>query len=1274
VRRHSKASTAGSTKTKATAALAALLAIGAVLFAAAPALAASVTDRPLLFSFNGSDTTAGTIEEMRVGMAVDESSGNLYALDLTNEVIDKFDASGVAANFSATGTSSLDGSETPGGEFEFNSGARIAVDDSPVNTGRIYVANNGNTVDAFSPAGAFLWRLSTAGNNGACGVAVDTEGHLWLGDSSAGRVREYAASGSPPAEIGSFAATNPCALDVARNGDVYVLDGGALDKYVGGVLSSTVDTGVEGIKGVAVDQSSLTGHVFSLHQDNFGSGDFFKEFDSSGALVGSFGLGVLYESFGIAYNPALDRVYVSQFVGPNSPVKTGTIKALGPIATGTTPDPTAEAASEIEISKAKLNGKVNPQSVPNAYFFEWKDSTSTFQWRRAQSSTPQSLAEDSLEHSVAFTPTGLKGDTTYQARLVGLNSATGLRSVSAPVTFTTATPSAPEVTIADPSAVSATSAEVSGTVDPKEDFGTTWRLQLSTDPACATGFSSQDEHKLESEASSPQAVAEELVGLLPNQHYCVRIAASNGGGTTNSAVKEFTTDPVAPTLAETAFAAPRTDTTARLNGLIDPEGADAAHPLTYRFEWSEDGGATWSALPDQQYSGGAREQVVVAEELPGLDPSTPYSYRFSAESDAGPASPQGGVKTFTTRSTAEMTPPKRGIELVNNPDKGNQNAVGAVNLSVSGISPSGNRALWTVGGGAPGGVSGIGNIFLAQRGGDGWHSRVLVPPVSQQVGGGELAYGILAATPDFSRSIFDVKEDLFFGNATEATRVRLDDSQNQQVLQTYSWSEENDGPGHLDMTDDGAHVLDINHASEQLEEIGDGSGEVISIMPDGTPSSCGLLEGPSFVGGETFKPGSTAGAALQWRRGYHMIATSDASIVYFEAKPNGECDKPWGLYVRDRQAGETKLIDPGGDGTDVSFVTAAPDGRLGYFATRSHLDPADTNQGIDLYRWDQSSEEATCLSCIVPDARIEKSTNENYVPILISRDFSHIYFESHRELVPGHPLTGSDLNLYVLSGGLVRFVAKNASFRSLLERSFSLLSDDGTTLLFRTHPEPHYTADRTDGGASEEVYLYEDGEGSLECISCAHGGSSGGFNESSGLVLSEDGSTAAFVTPVPLLAADVNGGRDAYEWRNGVQRLITNGVTEYPAAEFAQPKVQGIDADGSNVLFTVVDPHLTGFEQDGVGNLYDARIGGGFEPPSPPVHCSEDSCQGPLQAAPQAERSASSAFSGAGNEKSSSKPKRPCARKRGAAKRRCVRKHKRHTHRARAGHDAGRTK
>jgi hypothetical protein len=127
-------------------------------------------------------------------------------------------------------------------------------------------------------------------------------------------------------------------------------------------------------------------------------------------------------------------------------------------------------------------------------------------------------------------------------------------------------------------------------------------------------------------------------------------------------------------------------------------------------------------------------------------------------------------------------------------------------------------------------------------------------------------------------------------------------------------------------------------------------------------------------------------------------------------------------------------------------------------------------------------------------------------------------------------------------------------------------------------------------------------------------------------------------------------------------QLITDGETAYASTGIgATPRVYGIDDEGENIFFTVVQPGLTGHEQDRFSNLYDARVGGGFPRPAETPRCSEESCQGPLAAPPPEQRVGSSGFNGAGNEAAARKRSR-CAGKRGKAKTRCLhakkRKHK----------------
>jgi hypothetical protein len=240
-----------------------------------------------------------------------------------------------------------------------------------------------------------------------------------------------------------------------------------------------------------------------------------------------------------------------------------------------------------------------------------------------------------------------------------------------------------------------------------------------------------------------------------------------------------------------------------------------------------------------------------------------------------------------------------------------------------------------------------------------------------------------------------------------------------------------------------------------------------------------------------------------------------------------------------------------------------------------------------------------------------------------------------------------------------------------LEANNARISADGDALVFRSPPLARLTADAIScGPGCKQIYRYEDGEGSLDCISCARTGTTtarsgveGPNGEKATFEISADGSTVGFVTRQALVPLDVNGGADVYEWRNGRRRMLTDGVSD-PQGGSAAPGVRGVDADGSNIFFSVAQPGLTGFERDRLSNLYDARIGGGFPRPSVSAHCSEDSCQGPLQPGPETESIASS-VRGRGNP-GSGKGQARCPKGKLRRRGRCVKKPVAHKHRGRS--------
>ncbi len=131
-----------------------------------------------------------------------------------------------------------------------------------------------------------------------------------------------------------------------------------------------------------------------------------------------------------------------------------------------------------------------------------------------------------------------------------------------------------------------------------------------------------------------------------------------------------------------------------------------------------------------------------------------------------------------------------------------------------------------------------------------------------------------------------------------------------------------------------------------------------------------------------------------------------------------------------------------------------------------------------------------------------------------------------------------------------------------------------------------------------------------------------------GMPASANGNFAFFSAQSELVSNDINGelpetiagnattpSSDVYEWRrNGVDgcteiqgclALITNGI-DGRKNEFLGTTPSGRD------VFIATHSQLVPTDTDNSGDLYDARIGGGFPPPTPPaVQCEGDACHNP---------------------------------------------------------------
>lgn len=325
---------------------------------------------------------------------------------------------------------------------------------------------------------------------------------------------------------------------------------------------------------------------------------------------------------------------------------------------------------------------------------------------------------------------------------------------------------------------------------------------------------------------------------------------------------------------------------------------------------------------------------------------------------------------------------------------------------------------------------------------------------------------------------------------------------------------------------------------------------------------------------------------------------------------------------------------------------------------------------------------------------------------VVSEGLGAIYFFSKAQLTPEAPplttetgetgVTSEDLYRYNVPAGELRFVAQSDG------------NSGGGYTGHSTSPDGRYfywiskgVAGVPGGGSgSEQVYRYDNVGGIVQCMSCASP-----FNPQPKLSAtflatgttsaidgvptmrdaSDDGDYVFFDTPAALVPEDVDGevapegvreehpsvtysvSSDVYEWRKdgvdgcahvqGCLALISSGTGGY------ENELLGTTPSGDDVFFATHES-LVPQDVDTAGDVYDARIGGGFPPPPPrPVECEADACSTPASP-PIDETPSSFTFTGAGdlqprspdvvNRKTPGKPSKKCPRGKKRSRGKCV--------------------
>jgi hypothetical protein len=195
------------------------------------------------------------------------------------------------------------------------------------------------------------------------------------------------------------------------------------------------------------------------------------------------------------------------------------------------PQVSALAAEEVTSTEAKLAAMVNPEEGPTTYVFQY-GPTSEY---GSSTLTSESIGDDTSDHSVSETISGLTPGTTYHFRLVATNF--GGTTHTEDETFVT--PGVAKIESASASAVTQTAAHLSASVaangsptDVSFEYGTSEAYGLSTQP-----------EPIGADLFARESAAD-LSGLTPGTTYHFRAVAGNGVGTAYGVDHTFTTKPV----------------------------------------------------------------------------------------------------------------------------------------------------------------------------------------------------------------------------------------------------------------------------------------------------------------------------------------------------------------------------------------------------------------------------------------------------------------------------------------------------------------------------------------------------------------------------------------------------------------------------------------------------------------------------------------------------------------------------------------------------------
>ena len=269
------------------------------------------------------------------GVAVDNTSGNVFVADWGSNKIRKITATGVVTTFAGSGTASeLNGTGTAA---SFYNPVGIAVDAS----GNVYVADEyGNAIRKITSDGVVTTLTLTDGSGNTVslsqpsGLAVDAAGNIYVADKNNSKVRKINYSANSARVVSTLSGTfnYPSGVAVDAAGNVYVADtnnnliqkissGGSVTTLAGSTTSGAVNATGSAASfnqpfGIAVDTA---GNIYVADSGN----NKIRKITSAGVVTTLTGTGTtgavdgpelvasFYHPSGIAVDSTGNNIYIA---------------------------------------------------------------------------------------------------------------------------------------------------------------------------------------------------------------------------------------------------------------------------------------------------------------------------------------------------------------------------------------------------------------------------------------------------------------------------------------------------------------------------------------------------------------------------------------------------------------------------------------------------------------------------------------------------------------------------------------------------------------------------------------------------------------------------------------------------------------------------------------------------------------------------------------------------------------------------------------------------